>query len=167
LSQISAIIEERVKALGGNQSAIARQLGIPSQRLSQYINGRQKPKVEFYDKWQEVFGEDLRAPKPETNVTTAMKHPNGYQEKYIRLLEEELENYKRKLGDAVGRIETNLTFAANNVVAGRAEIRAAIDYTVMKDSQGSEKKRVVLMEQINKLIHLQLTGGGGVGIGQD
>lgn len=43
-------------------SEIARQLGhgITSQRLGQYANGISKPKVDFYDRWKEVFGEDLK-----------------------------------------------------------------------------------------------------------
>lgn len=50
----------------GNKSQVAKKLGISSQLLGQYEQGRQKPKLEFYKKWKEVFGEDLLK---ETNVS--------------------------------------------------------------------------------------------------
>jgi phage repressor protein C with HTH and peptisase S24 domain len=59
LSQVSDIIAKEVADRGGNQSEIARKLGISSQLLGQYIAGRHKPKADFYIKWKTVFGEDL------------------------------------------------------------------------------------------------------------
>lgn len=44
---------------GKSKAAVARLLGISSQKLGQYMQGRQKPKPDFYVQWQKTFGEDL------------------------------------------------------------------------------------------------------------
>lgn len=55
---------EQFKALvlskGNNKSAIARKLGVSSTLIGQYIQQRHKPKSDFFDKWQEVYGEDIK-----------------------------------------------------------------------------------------------------------
>jgi hypothetical protein len=73
-------------------------------------------------------------------------------EKQIALLEEEVSFLREK-------IQSNLASISDNIIVGRAENRAALEYQMMKDSKGDQKKVEILKEQINKLIHLQLTGG--------
>ena len=53
----------------GNKTQVAKKLGISSQLLGQYEQGRQEPKIEFFEKWKNVFGEDLRAIQKQTNVS--------------------------------------------------------------------------------------------------
>ncbi len=73
----------------GNKSQVAKKLDIPSQLLGQYEKGKRKPKQGFYDKWLEVFNQDLQAllkhPSNEANVShetekhTPVKESNGYK----------------------------------------------------------------------------------------
>jgi transcriptional regulator with XRE-family HTH domain len=70
-----------------------------------------------------------------------------------------IESLRRNIQYLEQTVQANLISISDNIIVSRATIRAAIDYQLMKDSKGDEKKRVVLLEQINKLIHLQLTGG--------
>lgn len=51
----------------GNKSVVARILGIRSQVLGAYEKGRRNPKLPFYKKWKEAFGDDLQALMDETN----------------------------------------------------------------------------------------------------
>lgn len=56
----------------GTQVQVSEKIGISSQLLGQYEAGRQKPKIDFFEKWEEVFGEDIRAVqkgKNERNVS--------------------------------------------------------------------------------------------------
>jgi transcriptional regulator with XRE-family HTH domain len=59
LDQVSTIIADQVKKKGKTKSEVADKLGISSQLLGQYTNGRQKPKPDFYIKWKNAFGEDI------------------------------------------------------------------------------------------------------------
>lgn len=86
------------------------------------------------------------------NVSTPTEEKEDVNKKYVRLLEDQLDFLKQS-------VQTNLVSLGDNIIVNRATMRAAIDYQLMKDSKGDEKKREFLMEQINKLIHLQLTGG--------
>lgn len=63
---IGAKIKKKLEKEGYSQAFLGSLLGRYSgQLIGQYISGCQKPKVEFLEKWLEVFGEDLR----ETNVS--------------------------------------------------------------------------------------------------
>lgn len=53
----------------GNKAQVAKKLRISSQLLGQYEAGRQKPKLDFYKKWKEVFNEDILKLIDETNVS--------------------------------------------------------------------------------------------------
>lgn len=59
MDQVYTIIAELVKKKGKSKSEVAEKLGISSQLLGQYTNGRQKPKADFYIKWKNTFGEDI------------------------------------------------------------------------------------------------------------
>lgn len=65
----------------GNKSQVAKEIGISSQLLGQYEAGRHEPKVDFFEKWIEVYNEDIRTiqkqPKSEANVSHETK--NGTQ----------------------------------------------------------------------------------------
>ncbi len=151
MSQVSETISQKVEALGGNKSKVARQLKISPQLLGHYMSGRNKPKVEFYDKWREVYGEDLL----KTNVSTNKPVTSVTLEVPVQDHIKAITGYNEYLQNAV---QASLNSILDNILAGRAEVRGSIDYQVMKDSKGDEKKRVALKEQINKLIHLNLTG---------
>lgn len=68
LDQVVAILNNLVPKRGKSKSEVARKLGISSQLLGQYMDGRQKPKPEFYIKWKDAFKEDLLK-LVETNVS--------------------------------------------------------------------------------------------------
>lgn len=89
--------------------------------------------------------------------------PNGYQNKYIKILEEQLEDYKNRVFRILQRMEPNLAATLENTVYARAEVRGAIEYQVMKDAKNNEKMRAKLMEQINTLIQMNLPEGRGTG----
>lgn len=72
MNQVSETIKAAVEYKGKNAAEVARKLGISSQLLGQYMNGRHKPKPEFYIKWKEVFKEDLMQ-AIETNVSHETK----------------------------------------------------------------------------------------------
>jgi transcriptional regulator with XRE-family HTH domain len=58
-----------VREKHGNKAQVAKKLGISPQLLGQYEKGRQNPKVDFFDKWKEVYNQDLRLMMIETNVS--------------------------------------------------------------------------------------------------
>jgi transcriptional regulator with XRE-family HTH domain len=163
LSQISTILKERVKAKGGNQSEIARALGISSQRLNQYINGRMKPKVEFYDRWKEVFGEDL---KGETNVSGISGAANGsssatgylsigkpltYND-YIddmRRMNKVLENL---LYDRINKIDANLVRALAGVTKQSVHMEAVSGVALEALARIEKKKPDALRREADKRV---------------
>jgi transcriptional regulator with XRE-family HTH domain len=59
VDDLTDVLKELIKDKG-KQTEIAKKLGISAQRLGQYLAGRQKPKLDFYIKWKEVFGEDIQ-----------------------------------------------------------------------------------------------------------
>jgi transcriptional regulator with XRE-family HTH domain len=59
VGDLTDVLKELIKDKG-KQTEIAKKLGISAQRLGQYLAGRQKPKLDFYIKWKEVFGEDIQ-----------------------------------------------------------------------------------------------------------
>jgi DNA-binding transcriptional regulator YiaG len=78
--------------------------------------------------------------------------PNGMQSKYIKILEEQLEEYKNKVHAILQRMEPNLKYASDNIIVSRAEIRAYGQYTVMKDAKQDVRKYEKIMVEIDKLI---------------
>lgn len=58
----------------GNKSEVARKLGISPQRLGQYEKGKMEPKSDFYEKWEGVFGEDIRAIQKGGAIETNVSH---------------------------------------------------------------------------------------------
>jgi hypothetical protein len=82
MRKLSEILKD-LRATKGTQIAVATMLSsaglkITSQQLGSYEAGDYNPKADFYDKWKEVFGEDLRAilkESSERNVSReAIKH---------------------------------------------------------------------------------------------
>jgi transcriptional regulator with XRE-family HTH domain len=65
---LSKLIEELRKPLG-NKAQVARKLAISPQLLGQYESGMQRPKLEFFNKWKEVFEHDLIELEKERNVS--------------------------------------------------------------------------------------------------
>lgn len=57
---IADVLTELVPKKGKNKSDVARRLGISSQLLGQYMNGRHEPKLAFYEAWEREFGEKLK-----------------------------------------------------------------------------------------------------------
>jgi transcriptional regulator with XRE-family HTH domain len=97
LNQENAQFKALVLSKGNNKSDIARKLGVSPTVIGQYIKGRQKPKADFFDKWQAVYNEDIKqmfttnVPRETSQDGTAhkIKKPDesGHTEKYIAVLE--------------------------------------------------------------------------------
>jgi transcriptional regulator with XRE-family HTH domain len=60
VNNLTDLLKKLVEAKGGKQTEIAKSLGISAQRLGQYLQGRQQPKIDFYNKWKDVYGEDIQ-----------------------------------------------------------------------------------------------------------
>jgi transcriptional regulator with XRE-family HTH domain len=121
MKNLAELLADLVAKKGGNQSEIARKLGISPQRLGQYLDERQKPKTDFYMKWKKVYGEDIQqmlmsGEIKETNVSretipsteevfvnSMVKHADEYRVvlkstidgPYRLMLESEIEEMKR------------------------------------------------------------------------
>lgn len=78
LDQVVTVLKYLVPKRGKTKSEVARTLGISSQLLGQYMDGRQKPKADFYVKWKNAFKEDLLK-LVETNVSAVMEDAVEYE----------------------------------------------------------------------------------------
>lgn len=78
LDQVVAVLNKLVPKRGKSKSEVARRLGISSQLLGQYMNGRQKPGADFYIRWKNTFKEDLLS-LVETNVSIVNEDPVEYE----------------------------------------------------------------------------------------
>jgi transcriptional regulator with XRE-family HTH domain len=100
VDDLTDVLKELIKDKG-KQTEIAKKLGISAQRLGQYLIGRQKPKLDFYVKWKQVYGEDIQQMLIEgkTNVSrgTSQQAPqatvNEIKETFYRHLIEENPEY--------------------------------------------------------------------------
>ena len=94
MNQVSSQIQKYLTDHPGtSQSDLASSLEISKQLLSQYIKGRQKPKLDFYNKWEKEFGYSLN-PKKTTNVDAAK-------------VDLPVDGFKRTLKDYFDEIENN------------------------------------------------------------
>lgn len=86
---------------------------------------------------------------------TVKTNENEHKSLEVQRLESEVEFYRTQLLISLDAVYKNVSYS-------RAEIRGSLEYQAMKDARGNEKKRKEIMEQINKLIALNLTEGDGV-----
>jgi transcriptional regulator with XRE-family HTH domain len=126
LNQVNEPFKALILAKGNNKSEIARKLGVSPTLIGQYINGRQKPKTEFFVKWEEVYGEDIKqmfltnVPRETVNHSTngskqahevlSDSKPTqdkyiGLQDKHIKLLEETVKEKKDQLKELQARLD--------------------------------------------------------------
>jgi hypothetical protein len=154
------LVETVVFRTKKTQEQLAIEMGYGKTYISEVLSPTGKLSEKFIEAFKRRYNEYLTGAivympgKPPQELTDFQSdHEKSEHAKYVKLLEDQIAFLKQS-------VQTNLTEISGNIIAGRAEFRAvAIDYQLMKDSKGDEKKREVLMEQINKLIHLQLTGG--------
>lgn len=70
--------EKIVNGKGGNRAAIGKALGnVSGQLIGQYIAGRQKPKEDFFKKWDAAYKENIRGAF-ETNVSRGTEYSSLY-----------------------------------------------------------------------------------------
>jgi len=104
-NEVAKMISLALVEKGLSKAELGRLLGTSGQRIGQYVSGRMMPKVDFLQKWKEVFGEDLLI---ETNVsretfTRVDEPPAVYsklietQEALIAKLEEEVKELRKRL----------------------------------------------------------------------
>ena len=117
MSQENKAFKALVLSKGNNKSEIARKLGVSSTLIGQYIQGRQKPKWDFFQKWREAYGEDIKqmfetivsretiaedAPVEQYGAILGAK--SDFRDKYISLLEESLKEKKDQLKELQARL---------------------------------------------------------------
>lgn len=134
------------------QEQLAVEMGYGKTYISEVLSPTGKLSTKFLEAFkvkykQYLEGATIMMPLPLTSSTQMDEHT-----KYVRLLEDQVAFLKQQVQASLGEI-------SDNIIAGRAENRAALEYQVMKDSKGDQKRVEILKEQINTLIHLQLTGG--------
>lgn len=130
----------------GNQSQVARRLGIRSQLLGQYEKGKRNPKADFYKKWKNEFGEDLEALIDEANASrgtlnhTSVDKPGDNSKKNNGL---PLEEIKRIIEG-----ETDYYVIPKSILEGNYRIVA------IEQIQKDEKELSDRQEQIMKLTEI-------------
>lgn len=128
MRELKEIIKE-LREKHGNKAQVAKKLGIPSQRLGQYEQGRQKPKLDFFNKWKEVYNEDIlmiqKGEKGKTNVSHETK--NG------TLVQNEAAVPQKPLGEDLNEM--------------LEKVEASKDYFVIPRSVLRENYRLVALEQ--------------------
>lgn len=61
MNKVSKAIMAKRSELNLTQQEIADKLGISQSLLGQYEKGKRNPKVDFYNKWHSIFGENINA----------------------------------------------------------------------------------------------------------
>jgi transcriptional regulator with XRE-family HTH domain len=147
------MIKKKIAELGGNQSEVARRVGISSQLLGKYVNGSE-PGITFALAWKNAFGENLI----ETGVsreTIISDHP--HTAKLIQILENRMVEEKRileKHNDFLQDIvKTNLTGLATGQRLIRAQVRAIHQWDAHMAAKGDRKKEDALLKQMGKRIN--------------
>lgn len=119
LNQLSELIIKLRTQRGLNTSQAAKKLGISSQLLGMYERGERTPKGQFYQKWQEVFNEDILKQietKTETKVSHKAFMPENkksgstepdVRDKLINRLEKEVERLEKMLESNLDEIKSN------------------------------------------------------------
>lgn len=133
---ITTQIRKARESKGLTKTEMAKMLGISSQLLGQYEQGRQSPKVGFYIKWKQVFGEDL----VETNVS----RETG-DDKYVRLLQDNDQYFK-------GLIKSNLETATFVQATILAHLKAMVQFDADAKSAGDKRKRERVLSAWNRRI---------------
>lgn len=153
MNLIVEMIKKKIGELGGNQSEVARRVGISSQLLGKYVNGSE-PGITFALAWKNAFGENLI----ETGVsreTIISDHP--HTTKLIQVLENRMMEEKRileKHNDFLQDIvKTNLTGLATGQRLIRAQVRAIHQWDAHMAAKGDRKKEDALLKQMGKRIN--------------
>lgn len=157
MDQVSSLLEALVPQKGSNKSEVAAKLGISSQLLGQYMKGRQNPKIHFFNKWKEVFGEDLLR-MTETNVSEQAREDrqkltdplpmgdvNITLKDYIDLLKYTNERLFATLNSTLGQIHSDQQVAL-------AYQKAWVEYEAERASEGDESKKKKIMYKMSKLV---------------
>lgn len=147
-----------------SHAILAGELGMPTKStISEILGRRQNIQPESWNKFKSKY---LTKTPSKSNGRTDISESevqdfdgSRYKDKYLALLENQLKHSQEKIESRLQEFQASLTSISGNIIAGRADVRASIHYQVMKDSKGDEKKRAILMEQINKLIHQQFAEG--------
>lgn len=98
-----------MKEYGLNKTSLGRKLNISGQRIGLYLSGKRKPKQDFYDQWEKVFGERLDIiikKEPEPAATTQLK------DKILQMQEDFIHSLKTE--NAYLREQVNKLLAATN-----------------------------------------------------
>jgi hypothetical protein len=136
-------------------------LGMTSKgALAAYIGGT-APK-HIIDKFLEKYREHVAHFFEDTTQHHVLNaEPGAYSitDKYTKLLEEQLAFLKEQIRADLSTVKTGLTGISGDITYARATQRAILEFQLMKESKGDQKKVEFAKEQINKLIYLQLTGG--------
>lgn len=111
MNQQNHLFIAKLKEKGGNKSAIGRLIGVSSQLLGQYANGRQVPKRDFFAKWKAAYNEDITN-LFETNVSR--ETGNGDSGKLLEAIYILAESHKTIAAANSELAEANRSLAKSN-----------------------------------------------------
>lgn len=141
LNQFGKTIQGYRQKLNLNKSEMARKLNVSSQLYGQYESGLKSPKVDFYLKWKEAFGEDLMKLVETNGSPQSDSKPHSeaeeYKDKYYQILEERASLEKKVLLYA----RTNQALLLT-VVEALVEIQAKRDKRKPGDVQAEMNNKV-------------------------
>lgn len=156
MDQIVEIIKKKIADLGGNQSEVARQVGISSQLLGKYLNGSE-PGISFAIAWKNAFDESLLSDYTETIVsreTVRGNHP--HTEKLIQVLENRIVEEKRileKHNDFLqDMMRSNLAGLKANQNLGAGILVELLQRDVDREVKGNPEKRKRILDEIVRRI---------------
>ena len=93
IKKVELVMAER----GLNNTSLGRKLGVSGQRIGLYLAKKRKPKQDFYEKWEEVFGESL-IPKNEVKKNQPdLDEKIKFMERIIALHEEHIASLKAEV----------------------------------------------------------------------
>jgi transcriptional regulator with XRE-family HTH domain len=156
LNQLSLILKNALETSGMNQTKAAELIGIERKTLNSYMQGRTEPDLEVLGKIARALkiGPEIYHLIMEQNIPP-IPVDNGIKDTSNDEIHPKIEQARGKK-ISLETIADDLQSILRQQVYTRAEIRAFGEYQVMKDSQGDKERREAIMEQINKLVSVNL-----------
>jgi hypothetical protein len=113
--------------------------------------GRQEPKVDFYKKWKDTFGEDLM----DETFVSAWKHGNSQlsdKERLIRSLEGQVDFLQWITKSSLATILESVIKTKDTVLLNRAYLEAGLHWEAMKEAGEDEEKKASTLDTLNRLV---------------
>lgn len=154
--QFKTLVENVVFATRKTQEQLAQDMGYGKNYISDVLSPKGKLTQKFIEAFKRKYSPFLGTPPLRNNSENTNMQPVS-DSRYISSLEDQVQYLRNRIDRVLGKIESNLDRVSEDVILGRADLRAYGEYQVMKDAKGNEKTREKIMEQINILIAQNLT----------